>query len=102
MKRFSLIGERNVKLENQMEMVLKYYLVEGPSKEQGDMDRSIFLYGIKIEKQFGRIVESEEVEALSYSKEVVLQLIQKLIECTVTPITLVEVVDELITLRLCS
>lgn len=102
MKRFNLIGERDVKLENHMGMVLKYYLVEEASKEREELDCSNFLYGIKIEKQFGGIVESEEVEALSYSKEVVLQLIHTLIECTVTPMTLVEVVDELITLRLCS
>lgn len=102
MKGFTLIGEREVKLENQMGMVLKYYLVEEPSKEDGEKESTKFLYGIKIEKQFGGTVESEEVEALSYSKEVVLQLIHTLIECTVTPMTLVEVVDELVTLRLCS
>lgn len=99
MKRIDLIGERNVELEDQREMVLNYYLIEEPSKANGDMN---YLYGIKIEKQFGGIVESEEVEALSYSKEVVLQLINTLMECTVTPMTLVEVVDELITLRQCS
>lgn len=99
MKRIDLIGERNVELEDQREMVLHYYLIEEPSKANGSMN---YLYGIKIEKQFGGIVESEEVEALSYSKEVVLQLINTLMECTVTPMTLVEVVDELITLRQCS
>lgn len=99
MKRFDLIGERNVELEDQREMVLNYYLIEELSKANGDMN---YLYGIKIEKQFGGIVESEEVEALLYSKEVVLQLINTLMECTVTPMTLVEVVDELITLRQCS
>lgn len=99
MKRIDLIGERNVELEDQREMVLNYYLIEKPSKANGDMN---YLYGIKIEKQFGGIVESEEVEAISYSKEVVLQLINTLMECTVTPMTLVEVVDDLITLRQCS
>ena len=102
MKRIDLIGERNVTLEDQREMVLNYYLIEEPSKENGVMNSSKYLYGIKIEKQFGGIVESEEVEALSYSKEVVLQLISTLMECTVTPMTLIEVVDELITLRQCS
>ena len=102
MKRIDLIGERNVELEDQREMVLNYYLIEEPSKANGDMNSMNFLYGIKIEKQFGGIVESEEVEALSYSKEVVLQLINTLMECTVTPMTLIEVVDELITLRQCS
>ena len=99
MKQIDLIGERIVELEDQREMVLKYFIIEEPSKAKGDMD---YLYGIKIEKQFGGIVESEEVEALSYLKEVVLQLINTLMECTVTPMTLVEVVDELITLRQCS
>lgn len=99
MKRIDLIGERNVELEDQREMVLNYYLIEEPSKANGDMN---YLYGIKIEKQFGGIVESEEVEALSYLKEFVLQLIDTLMECTVTPMTLVEVVDDLITLRQCS
>ena len=99
MKRIDLIGERNVELEDQREMVLNYYLIEEPSKANGDMN---YLYGIKIEKQFGGIVESEEVEALSYLKEFVLQLINTLMEYTVTPMTLVEVVDDLITLRQCS
>ncbi len=99
MKRIDLIGERNVELEDQREMVLNYYLIEEPSKANGDMN---YLYGIKIEKQFGGIVELEEVEALSYLKEFVLQLIDTLMECTVTPMALVEVVDDLITLRQCS
>lgn len=99
MKRIDLIGVRDVELEDQREMVLNYFLIEEPSKASGDMN---YLYGIKIEKQFGGIVESEEVEALLYSKEVVLQLIDILMECTVTPMTLVEVVDDLITLRQCS
>lgn len=99
MKRIDLIGERNVELEDQREMVLNYYSIEETSKANGDMN---YLYGIKIEKQFGGIVESDEVEALSYSKEIVLELINTLMECTVTPMTLVEVVDELITLRQCS
>ncbi|WP_167955020.1 DUF6514 family protein [Anaerosporobacter faecicola] len=97
-----LIGEKKVELEDQREMVLLYYLIEEPSKEMSGKDGSSFLYGIKIEKQFGGIVESEEVEALSYSKEVVMQLINTLMECTVTPLTLIEVVDDLITLKLCS
>lgn len=97
----NLIGEKRVLVDDEKEMILGYYLIKEPSKVVNDEDVNN-LYGIRIQKQFGGIVESEEVQALSYSKEVVLQLIETLMEYTVTPMTLVEVVDDLITLKLCS
>lgn len=100
MKHVNLIGEKQVLVDDEKMMILSYYLIEESSKVKDEQVNN--LYGIRIQKQFGGIVESEEVEALSYSKEVVLQLIETLMEFTVTPMTLVEVVDELITLRLCS
>lgn len=100
MRHVNLIGEKQVLVDDEKMMILSYYLIEDSSKVKDEQVNN--LYGIRIQKQFGGIVESEEVEALSYSKEVVLQLIETLMEFTVTPMTLVEVVDELITLRLCS
>lgn len=100
MRHVNLIGEKQVLVDDVKMMILSYYLIEESSKVKDEQVNN--LYGIRIQKQFGGIVESEEVEALSYSKEVVLQLIETLMEFTVTPMTLVEVVDDLITLRLCS
>lgn len=99
MKQITLIGEKEVIVEDGS-MQLEYYLIQESSVSKESGLKSI--YGIKILKKLGGVVESEEVKGISYSKEVVMQLIETLMKFTVTPMTMVEVLDDLITERLCS
>lgn len=99
MKQITLIGEKEVIVEDGS-MQLEYYLIQESSVSKESDMKSI--YGIKIMKKLGGAVESEEVKGISYSKEVVMQLIDTLMKFTVTPMTMVEVLDDLITERLCS
>lgn len=96
MKVFNLMGEEKVLLENEKEMKLKYYLIESSTGTNG-----VTLYGIKVEKIVDEEKETEEINGVSYSKEFVTQIISTLIQYTVTPISLIEIVDEYVTLQQC-
>lgn len=99
MKQITLVGRREV-IVDKRSMQLEYYLIQESSVSKESEVKSI--YGIKIQKLFGEAIESDEVGGISYSKEVVLQLIDTLMKATVTPLTMVEVLDDLITERLCG
>lgn len=80
------------------EVELSYYLTECRKKENKDST----LYGIQIEKRDSGNVEIESSGCITYSKEIVLQMIHKLMENTVTPITLLYIIDDFVTKELCS
>ena len=65
MKRNFLLGKKDIKIQGTEEMKLEYYLLE---EDRKDSEGSI-LYGIKINKIIDSYYESEEVEAISYSKD---------------------------------
>ena len=92
-----LKGTKKLQLENHHEILLSYYLMEWRKKE----DKKT-LYGIQIEKKDGENIETENSGCLSYSQDFVLQLIHKMMENTVTPITMLYVIDDVITEELCS
>lgn len=96
MKQIFLEGKKTVQLEDNRVMDLAYYLLEN-SREDNTV-----LYGIKITKTIDEYTESEEVDAISYSKEFVQQIIQTLMKNEVTPISMIEIIDEIITMKLCS
>lgn len=93
-----LEGTKSLRLEDQHEIELSYYLME--SRKKGNKEST--LYGIQIQKKDGENLEIENSGCISYSKEIVLQMIHKLMENTVTPITMLYVIDDLITEKLCS
>lgn len=102
MERVDLIGEKLVTLENQSDMTLQYYMVEESTLEGKASGESEYMYGIRVDKQYEGIVESEEVRALTYSKSLAHEFVRTLMLHTVTPITLVETVDDLMTIKLFS
>lgn len=96
MKTECLIGSRVIWDCNNSKIKLEYYL----TASKWNPEEKETLYGIKIVKyQF----ENREVEALkgiSYSKKFVEQMISCLMDHTVTPICMLEVVDDYITKEL--
>lgn len=81
-------------LEDESRMKLDYCLTERYS----ETEESKPYYGIRITKHLGDDVEYEEVTGLSYSREKVEDVLQILFRYEVTPISMVEIVDDLVTL----
>lgn len=92
-----LENKKLVKLDDERFMELQYFLLEKNSVEEEEK----MLYGIKIVKRIDTCIESEEVQAISYSKNFVKQLIKKLVDNEVTPISMIEILDDLQTIELC-
>lgn len=90
-KRIWLDERRNIKL--------KYYLLEG-SKTLEDNN---IPYGIGIEQEEEvdntKIIEEDMIEGISYSKEEVKEMIHILFEYDVTPISMVEIIDDMISMK---
>lgn len=92
MKELKLLCSNDVILEDERIMKLDYCLTEQVTEEQG-----VPYYGIRIVKHLDDLVESEEELGVSTSKETVVSIIKKLCEFEVTPISMIEIVDDLIT-----
>lgn len=92
-----LVTYQNVKLETGQTMKLEYLLTEEISGVTHNP-----LYGIKINKKFNGDCESEVTGAISYKRDLVLQMIEDLSFHLVTPISFFEIVDDMITERECS
>jgi len=91
-----LVTYQNVQLETGQTIQLEYLLTEETSEVTHNS-----LYGIKINKIFGEDCESESTGAISYKKDLVLQMIQDFSYHQVTPISIIEIVDDIITEREC-
>ena len=93
MKQVQLLFCNRVMLEDTRSMQLDYCLTERVSEE----DKMTPLYGIKISKYLEDTVETDEVAGISTSRDSVVRILKKLFQFEVTPISMVEIVDELIT-----
>ncbi len=93
MKQVQLLFCNRVTLEDTRSMQLDYCLTESISEE----DKETPLYGIRISRYLGDSVESDEVAAISTSRDSVVRILKKLFQFEVTPISMVEIVDELVT-----
>ncbi|MDF2487006.1 MAG: hypothetical protein K0R46_3174 [Herbinix sp.] len=93
MKQVQLLFSNRIMLEDTKSMQLDYSLMESVSEE----DHLTPYYGIKISKFLGETVEMDEVAGISTSKESVVFILKKLFQFEVTPISMVEIVDELVT-----
>lgn len=91
MKRLMLLYSNEVVLEDSRVMKLDYSLTERISDEKSPY------YGLKVTKYLDGITESEEINGVSEEKDVVVSIIKKLCQFEVTPISTVEIVDELVT-----
>ncbi len=94
MKQVKLLFSSKVKLEDEREMALDYFLTEMIS----EADRVTPYFGVGIIKQSGAITETEEICGVSASKETAIGILEKLYRYQVTPMSLAEAVDELVTL----
>ena len=92
-----LIGKRIVSIVPEREMVLEYFMLE-------DVDETSKLttYGAKIRKVEEGKEETESVMGITSSKEIITSLVNLLLENVVTPISMVEIVDDFVTEKLCS
>ncbi len=93
MKERQLLFSNELILEDNRCMKLNYSLLV-TNKEEGQGEP---YYGISITRYLDNTVEAEEVEGISYSREAVVSMIRKLYRNEVTPISMIEIVDELVT-----
>lgn len=93
MKKSELLFRNEVLLEDCRRMQLDYSITENYLDEESSEP----YYGINITKYLGDIVEADEVDGISYSKDSVITIIRKLFQYEVTPISMVEIIDELVT-----
>lgn len=93
MKQLQVLFSNEVALEDDRKMRLDYFL----TKDYFKSDVEEPYYGIRITKYLDELEESEEVSGISCSKETVLSMIEKFSINVVTPIHLVEIVDDLVT-----
>ena len=110
MTNYNLMETRRVRLDNEEEIKLEYYLINSTRSVDGDgkcIDGENFVgeetnvYGIKLVKE-GSTYEEEEIVGVTFDEEEAVDLIKLLADNTVTPISLVEIVDDLTTEKLYS
>ena len=89
-----LLFSNEVTLEDDRIMKLDYSLTHHASKE----NPAQLYYGVHITKVLSGVTETDEIMGISSSKEVTASILEKLCQFAVTPITMAEIVDELVTL----
>ncbi|QUI21997.1 hypothetical protein HZI73_06640 [Vallitalea pronyensis] len=92
-----LKGTRQVITEDNHYLNLEYYLVETNYVEQGTSNTA---YGIEIMKEFNGEVETDIVQKITSHKDEAMQIMDKLIANTVTPMSMVIAIDELCSLKI--
>ncbi len=94
MGKMEVLFRNEVTLDDDRMMRLEYKLTENHS-----IDNEEPYYGIQIVKYLDDNMEMEEISGISYSKDKVKSIIKILFQHIVTPITMVEIIDDLITLE---
>ncbi len=92
MKNAKILFCNELTLEDERRIKLDYYLTECCTEE----DQSKAYYGIGINKHVDGVTESEEVLGISFSKDRVVAIINQLFRNTVTPISMIGILDDLI------
>ncbi len=90
--RKKLAGKKQIRDDREREFIVSYYLMEDSGDE---------VYGIAIEKcQIGMDdIEVEEIPKISESMQFVRRIAEKLIKYQVTPVSLAESVDTIMTME---
>jgi hypothetical protein len=92
MKKLYLEGTKTLIMEDNKEVKLDYFLVE----ECKDRGQQVLLYGIKIVKHLESYLETEYTEPISYSRDDVKNMVHKLWKNEVTLVSMLEIVDDMI------
>lgn len=96
MKQLELYDSIEMKLEDSRTIAIDYYI----STSLDENEKKV--YGITVAKRDCLRNDMEETKGLSYSKKDVESLLYVLKEYQVTPMCLLEIVDDLITERICG
>jgi hypothetical protein len=97
-KQLYLEGKKRENLDVNKWMELEYYL----TKDTIVTSSELVVYGISIMKRQEQDIEMEETGGVSESEELVKNMIQSLLKASVTPMSMLEVVDDMVTERMCS
>ena len=92
MDSLNLLFSKQIWLEDKRSMILKYFLIEKIQETN-----VLPLYGVQISKYDGDTIESDDVNGISHSKETVISIIKRLFQHEVTPISMVEIIDDFVT-----
>jgi hypothetical protein len=91
MEQMQLFFTNKVKLDEVRVMKLDYSLIERKS----ELNQPYF--GVRVTKMLEDSIESDEIPGISASREGAIAILEKLFQYEVTPISMVEIVDELVT-----
>ncbi len=91
MNRLQLFS-KEVVLEDKRLMKLDYSLTE----RLMETEENTPYYGVKITKYVEDQIETDEISGISTSREEVVSILNKLYQFDVTPISMAEIVDELV------
>ncbi len=94
MNKLELLFSNEIVLEDERRMKLDYSLTENFT--EGDSSEPY--YGIRITKYLGDAVEAGEVKGISFSKDQVIAMLRKLFQFEVTPVSMAEIIDDLVTI----
>lgn len=97
MEKMYVILSNVVELDEERVMKLDYCLTENLT----ETEPAIPYFGIQINKKLNGDLETEKVIGISHSKDTVMAYIKKLAQFAVTPISMVEVLDDMITEESC-
>lgn len=92
-----LQGTQAINLETGENLMLKYFLTSEQSRTGEGM-----IYGVSVQKELKGVIEEESITNISDKREEVLSILHILERNTVTPISLVEIVDDIVTERICG
>lgn len=93
MEKLYLEGTKLITVGEDKEVKFDYYLVEDNRR----FEKNIMLYGIKIVQHMEDHLIAEYSEPISYSKDIVQDMVHKLYNNEVTITTMLEIVDDLVT-----
>jgi len=93
-KKVDLLFTNEVTLEDDRIMKLEYNITEHQNEENEEP-----YYGLQIKKYLDGETEVGEIEGISFSRDKVEAIARILFRNTVTPISMAEIVDDLITLE---
>ena len=90
-----LYGINKVVSDNNVEILLQYYVVSKVISDSTSKQSTI--YGIKIKKFINdRLQEMDCIYGITYDVETIESMTDTILKCLVTPITLASVVDDMI------